>query len=109
MRQPGNKYLAVSVEIDGYRFASGAEGRRYQELKLLEKAGEIVELQVHPKFPFDIRGHHVCTYVSDFLYKSSAGVLVVEDVKSAPTRTALYKLKKKLLFAIYGLEVKEVP
>ena len=48
-----------------------------------------------------------CTYIADFVYKQN-GVTVVEDAKSPATRTAAYKIKKKLLLQKYGYEIKEV-
>ena len=42
---PKSKYHAQPVEIDGVRFDSQKEARRYSELRLLERAGEIKDLQ----------------------------------------------------------------
>ena len=84
-----------------------AEGRRYSELKLMQRAGEISGLQCHPKFSLDVNGMHVCTYIADFAYiEARSGLWVVEDVKGI--RTALYSLKKKLMRACHGIEVAEI-
>lgn len=95
--------------VDGMRFASKAEARRYQWLKLAQAAGEIAELECQPRFPLKVDGQLICTYIADFRYREvRSGKVVVEDVKSAPTRTPVYRLKAKLLKALHGVEVTEV-
>lgn len=87
-----NKYNARSVTVDGQRFASQAEALRYLELKLLEEAGVIRELRVHPRFvllpaiktPSGKRLRAIC-YTADFQYIEGDKV-VVEDVKGAAAR-----------------------
>lgn len=104
-----SKYGAVRQEVDGYRFDSKAEARRYSELRLLELAGEIHDLQVHPRWPINVNGTPICVYVADFSYRRSSihGVgQVVEDVKGV--RTAVYKLKRRLMLAKFGIDVQEV-
>lgn len=102
------KYKAKKVVIDGILFDSKAEAARYGQLRLLERAGEIRNLEIHPKFPITINGEKVCTYVADFAY-FTANERVVEDVKSKPTKTPVYRLKRKLVTALYpGVEIIEV-
>lgn len=72
------------------------------------KVGAISDLVCHPRFPLIVRGVKVCTYVADFKYRDAHGVLVVEDVKSVPTMTPTYRLKRKLLQAIDGITVREI-
>jgi hypothetical protein len=103
----GNKYHAEPVTIDGYRFASKAEGRRYEVLRLREKAGEITNLEVHPAFDLHVEGVKIGRYCSDFSYREGEEQ-VVEDVKSGPTRTREFKRTKKHLKAEYGIEIEEV-
>ncbi len=107
-----SKYRAQPTEVDGIRFHSKAEARRYSELKLLEKAGEVKELELQPEFPLYAPskswGKHelVCTYVADFRYRQGPrGVLVIEDVKGM--KTPVYRLKKKWFQAQYGIEITE--
>ena len=50
---------AKAVRVDGHRFASQKEVRRYAELKRLEKAGDISHLEIHPKFKIVIDGRTV--------------------------------------------------
>jgi hypothetical protein len=115
VRQAVSKYKAQPTVIDNIRFASKAEARRYMELKLLVRAGEIKELELQPKFPLYVtrrRGgdlHKVCDYIADFRYRQGPnGVLVIEDVKSKPTKTAVYRLKKKMFESQYGIQITEV-
>ena len=99
-----NKFNARRIEHDGYTFDSQAEYRRYRELKLLARAGDIRRLQVHPRFKIvdgfvDNTGkrQRPSHYIADFEYLTNDGALVVEDVKGGKaTQTALYKLKSKL-------------
>lgn len=81
---------------------------RYGDLKLMERAGEISELELQPKFPMIIGGILVCTYIADFRYRRRGGKQIVEDAKGSGTaKDVVYKLKKKLLRALYGVEVLE--
>lgn len=107
-----NKYRAQKVVYDGIVFASHKEGRRYQYLKLLEKAKEISGLQMQVKHELippqrDEDGKYIRAvyYVSDFEYIQD-GRKVVEDVKGF--RTKEYKLKKKLLLFREGITIREV-
>lgn len=103
------KYKAQPVTIDGIRFASKKEAKRYCELRLLLKAGEISNLEIHPRFKLLINGAALrydggrpAFYVADFAYfDPSRERRIVEDVKSPATRTPLYKLKRALVEAIY--------
>jgi hypothetical protein len=102
---PGSKYKAIRTTIDGHTFASKAEANRYQHLKLLEKAGQITNLSLQPRYALDVGGVHICNYIADFRYWDEGG-RVVEDVKGV--RTPVYKLKKKLMLACHGIVIKEV-
>lgn len=102
-----NKYNAKKTVIDGIAFDSKAEATRYGELKLLERAGVIKDLEVHPKYKLDVNGIRICTYTADFEYIEN-GEKTTEDVKSRATITYSYKLKKKLMKAIYGIDIVEI-
>jgi Protein of unknown function (DUF1064) len=115
-RQTANKYHAIATVHDGIRFDSRKEARRYTELRLLEQAGQIHGLERQPVFPL-LTTHHrggeviqVGVYKADFRYRAGpTGVLVIEDVKSPATRkTAVYRLKKKMVESAYGITVTEV-
>lgn len=108
------KYKNCKTTVDGITFDSAKESRRYTELKLLEKAGEISELTLQPVFELapsvtlSGRKKPALKYIADFSYKE-AGYLVVEDVKSPMTRQLpAYRIKLHLLKHIYGLEVEEI-
>lgn len=107
-----NKFGAVTTHVDGIRFDSRKEARRYQELKLLERAGEITQLDVHPEFPLwatECDEKPFAKYIADFRYiDRRSGHLVVEDVKSRATRTAVYRLKKQLAQRQHGIVITEV-
>ena len=124
MRGAVSKYKAKPVEIDGIRFASQKEGRRYQELKLLERAGEIWDLELQPRFPLLVPStsgmvmraakaiaeggsFRIGEYRGDFAYRDKrADGRVVEDVKGF--KTPLYRWKKRHVEAQYGIEIREV-
>jgi hypothetical protein len=116
------------IEEDGIRFDSKREYLRYRDLKLLEKAGEIVALKVHPKFPIIIGGVEVriyskryhkngrqMIYEADFLYWRVISEVtglpcsysVIEDVKMQSGHlTEVYKIKRALMKAM-GHDIKE--
>ncbi len=96
----------VPTEVDGIRFPSRREARRYGELKLLLRGGAISDLQLQVKYPLPVNGHLVGHYVADFVYKDeSTKRTIVEDVKGV--RTSVYVLKSKLMKAIYGITILE--
>ena len=101
------KYHAKQYTVDGVTFASKAEGHHYLELKALQRTGVIRNLELQPRYPLIVNGYKVCTYVADFRYvDSESGQMVVCDVKGALTPT--YRLKRKLMYACYGIEILEV-
>lgn len=104
-RKFGNK----PTTIDGRRFDSKKEAKRYCELKLLEASGQIRLLECQPRFAIEIDGHKITTYVADFAYVDTKAGRVIEDVKGgSATKTPVYRLKKKLVEAVYGIEIREV-
>lgn len=119
--QKRHKYGAVRTEVDGLKFASKREAKRYQELRLLEKAGEIKGLKCqhpydlfapmlfrpvgHPN-AFDRHPVKIGRYVADFIYYDRQGTFHVEDVKGF--RTPLYQWKKRHVEAQYGVTITEV-
>lgn len=95
------KYNARKTVVDGITFDSKKEARRYSELKLMEKAGEIYDLELQPRFllqdKFRYKGKpfRKVEYVADFRYTDKTGAIVVEDVKGYKTET--YNLKKEMV------------
>ena len=87
-------------------FDSKMEAARYQELKLMQHAGIITELRAHECFPIVVNDHFIANYIpADFTYTED-GQRVVEDVKGM--RLDLYKIKGRLLKAIYGIDIMEI-
>lgn len=97
------KYNSRKKEIDGHLFDSTKEARRYECLKAMQQVRQISDLQLQPVFllqeGFRTIGRHWCRpihYRADFSYLDREGNQVVEDVKSAPTKTQAYRIKVKL-------------
>lgn len=104
----GNKYKAKKKVVDGITFDSIREFNRYLELKLLERSGEIENIKPHPRFELIIDGKRIGRYTADFQYELiSSGEIVVEDVKSKPTMTEAFSLRKRVFEALYpGIKLK---
>ena len=102
-----NKYKNKKVMVDGIKFHSMKEARRYSELKLLERGGAITDLVLQPKFLLiptirreGYKTEEVTYYIADFAYtEKKTGKEVVEDVKGYKTK--VYQLKKKLFLYKY--------
>jgi len=115
-RPSTNKYQAHAVRVDGILFDSQREAARYQELKQLALAGVITDLEVHPGWPLIVSAIYteqprifqsVGMFHADFKYTRD-GQLIVEDVKSKPTKTEAYKLRKKIVEAVHGITITEI-
>lgn len=93
-------------------FASKGEFKRWRWLLLAQRAGVIANLQVQPEYSIDVNGEHVCTYRADFAYMDlEKKRLVVEDVKGSTNEKHLdpvFKLKRALVKAIWGLDIELV-
>lgn len=112
VRPASSKYHATKTVIDGITFDSKREAKRYQELKLLERAGAIRDLRRQVRYElipaFDCDGKHFrpTSYVADFVYTDTAtGEEAVEDCKGY--RTDVYRLKAKLFAYKYGVSILE--
>lgn len=120
------KYYSKKVTRDGMTFDSVKEYKRYCELRLLEKAGAITDLQRQVKFVlipaqyetferYGKKGQKLkdgqrciekeCSYIADFVYTEN-GKKVVEDTKGF--RTKDYIIKRKLMRWVHGIGIKEV-
>ena len=103
-----SKYKNVWTTVDGIKFQSKAEARRYSQLKLLEKAGEVFDLALQPAYQLLCTSHRkqpfaVDRYVGDFSYTNKDGFWVLEDVKGV--ETAIFKWKRKHFEAQYGQKI----
>lgn len=122
------KYGNIKIMVDGIQFDSKREAARYQELRLLERAGRISGLQTQVKYvliptqrtaSFELyksgpkKGmrksgkvlENECAYIADFVYTQD-GSEIVEDAKGM--RTAVYRIKRKLMLERYGIQIQEV-
>lgn len=107
MYQKGSKYGARKITVGGETFDSKKEYNRWCELKVLERAGVICDLQRQVKYELIPKqeGERACSYVADFVYRQE-GKTVVEDVKGY--RTDAYKIKRKLMLAVHGIRIEEI-
>lgn len=103
----GSKYHAKpTTTSDGVSHASTKEARRWEELKSLERSGIVSDLRRQVTFDIVIGNHKICRYIADFCYfEKGRKNEIVEDVKGFRTRE--YQLKKKLMRAIYNVEIRE--
>lgn len=80
---------------------------RYSQLKIIENNGYITKLELQPRFLIHVNGIKICTYVADFSYlDKESNMTIIEDVKGV--KTPVYKIKKKLVEAIYGIKITEI-
>lgn len=117
-----SKYHSKKVIVDGIEFDSKKEANRYCELSLMERAGAITDLERQVKYVllpaqyapvYDAKTkkwkdkciERECSYYADFRYVEN-GTQVVEDTKGF--RTPEYRVKKKLMLYIHGIQIKEV-
>lgn len=102
------KYGNIPTEVNGIIFPSKKEASRYSELKMLLRSGYISDLRWQHPYKIVVNGVLICTYLADFRYLDKDGREVVEDVKSQPTKTAVYRLKAKLMLAVHAIRVIEI-
>lgn len=131
-----NKYRNVEMEVDGIRFQSKKEARRFAYLMQAQALGVIEDLRLQVDFTLqegfkkpDGERVRAIRYVADFTYRVRSagydhshqleaadieywrglwpGALVIEDTKSRGTRTKEYMIKRKLM-ADKGYEIREV-
>ena len=101
-----SKYGNIRTIVDGHSFMSKREAERYKELKILERIGEIKNLELQPKFDIIIDGVKVDRYIADFRYTDTkTDKTVVEDVKGAHTRE--YLRKRRLMKDVLGIIIFE--
>lgn len=120
----GNRKAVRMIGENEIIFDSQKEARRFDELLLRLRAGQIRELKLQPEFtireahttPEGIRVRAI-RYRADFSYEERVPLLnssetawkkVVEDVKSEATKTRVYEIKKKLLIEQHGIYIREI-
>jgi len=104
-----HKYNAKAAELDGYKFSSKKEARRFAELQLLQRANKITDLELQPRFMLHVNGQLVCDYVADFQYLEQ-GKTIIEDVKGYKGGSAwrIFRIKQKLMKAVHGIDVQVI-
>ena len=107
------KYKNTKITTDGIKFDSKLEYKRYVELTLLQKAGKIQDLKIHPEFEIfpEFKKHgktyRRTLYIADFSYFDvTANKYVIEDTKGV--KTAVYSLKKKMFEYKYPWKITEI-
>ncbi len=101
----GTKYKARKVTAFGRTFHSKKEAKRYGALLILQRDGTIGPIECQPRFRLEVNGHHIADYVGDFRYRDlTTGEVIVEDTKGFETPE--FKLKKRLMKACLGIEVR---
>lgn len=112
-----NKFNARKTKVDGHTFDSAKEAKRYAELRILEKQGVISNIKLQPKYMLVVNNLPVliksarypngrqASYRADFTYVEN-GQIIVDDVKSKATDTEASRLRRALVEAIYGVEVR---
>lgn len=109
-----NKFNAKQIVVDGITFDSTKEGKYYVTLKykkyLSNPAERVTDIQCQVKYSIDIEGIHICNYFLDFKVKYADGRIECVDVKGLKMGAAyqIFRLKKKLVEAIYGIKIIEV-
>lgn len=109
-----NKFNAKKVIIDGFIFDSQKEGRRYNVLKQLKKGSlavdRVVRIELQPRYDIVVNEKKIGFYKADFRVTYSDGSIEIEDVKGLKKGSAyqLFRLKKKLVEAIYNIQIIEI-
>lgn len=100
--KPRHKFHACPTTVDGIRFQSKREARRYEALVLARKAGLVVFFLMQTRF--DLPGK--TKYYADFVVFWSDGTVTIEDVKGHKTET--YKIKKRQVEELYPIKITEI-
>jgi hypothetical protein len=101
-----SKYRNKKCLIDGLTFDSLKEGRRYVALKHMQMSGQIEMLETQVELACFVKEQLICTYRPDFRYYKN-GEMILEDVKGRKQRDPVYVIKRKLVKALYGIEILE--
>jgi hypothetical protein len=105
-RRP-SKFKNLPTERGGEKFDSKLEANRFDDLKLMEQAGDIRDLRAHVSFPLMVGDQLIGAYEADAVYfESATGRKVVEDSKGV--RTPLFRWKARHFKAQYGFAITEV-
>jgi hypothetical protein len=104
-----HKYNAKATVYKGKTYPSKKEANRALRLDILKNANDdherVVSVVEQVKLPIVVNDKHICSYVLDFKVEYADGRIEYEDTKGF--KTPEYKIKKKLIEAIYGITIKE--
>lgn len=104
-----SKFRAIPTETaDGQKFKSELEANFYNRMWVLQRAGEVQTIEREVRYELVVNGVFVAAYLLDFRITYTGGRIRFIDCKSQPTKTPLYMMKKKLMLALYGIEIEEV-
>lgn len=104
-----SKFKAIPTETaDGQKFKSQLEATYYTRLIMLTKAGEVTLIEREVRYELIVNGVFLAAYMMDFRVTYTDGHIEYVDCKSTATKTPLYMIKKGLMLALYGIELKEV-
>lgn len=100
-KQFAQVFFAKKTTVDGHKFHSKGEAKRYSELILCARAGKLSNLILQPKFDLVVLGEKITTYIGDFQYNLPNVTLpVVEDFKGG-LLTPEYRIKAKLFQVLF--------
>lgn len=101
-----SKFRNKGKRVDGVWFASGREYKRWCELKLMERNGDIRDFQFQKVFKIEVNGVWITSYRADSVYFDvKKNQVVVEDSKGFKTKD--YEMKARLMKAVFGIEILE--
>ncbi len=107
-----NKHGAIKKTVDGYKFDSKKEAEVYGKFKILQQAGKISNLDIHPSFVIFLNGRKICKVILDFMYYDLLEKRYKYiDVKGFDKKTSKFRvtresaIKKKLVEAQEGIIV----
>lgn len=109
------KYRSVKTEVDGITFHSKKEANYYGKLKLLKRAGEVINIDLQPPYEFLIcyinpatgqKSYHDGKYIADFRVTYKDGSVEIIDVKGFSTD--VFRRKQRIMKEIFGIEIKVV-
>ena len=91
----------------GLKFDSRWEAERWGQLKSMERAGAVEQLERQVKYELKVNDQKICDYIADFTYllldEEGNSKFIVEDAKGVLTPE--FKLKKKMMKAIHGIDI----
>ena len=108
MREMKSKYYNEKTVYNGVKFDSKKESLYARKLDILKNAKgneKVLSYQMQVPFQVELSGVKICKYILDFqvMYSDRTEYVDVKGIK-----TPMYRLKKKLVEAQFGIIIKEV-